>query len=187
MIILREELTEAESDLHAARVALKRLEEAGTNGDTSDLYTAMWKLQKTEQVLFTRRYLHANKAVLQGWHNLHSKYRFKANARVGRGIQGVVYHVINHPDKVVKRYTTFLQMAHTFLTTKQFVYDRIASEKGFGPKIYEISSNGRVVDLSDKSTVPKFERGESFLSLWKELKRWAMIKTTTGSLVCGKK
>lgn len=43
VIFLREELTEAESDLHAARVALKKLEAAGPGGDTSDLYTAMWK------------------------------------------------------------------------------------------------------------------------------------------------
>ncbi|AAK14431.1 unnamed protein product [Ectocarpus sp. 4 AP-2014] len=159
MIILREELTDAENDLHAARVALKTLEEAGASGDTSDLYTAMWKLQKKEQAYFARRYLQTNKAVLRGWHNQVSKYKFRKEASVGHGVQGIVYHVINHPDKVVKRYSVRRPGTLAFLTTKQFVYDRIACEQGFGPQIYEISSDGRVIDLSDKSTIPKFEKG----------------------------
>ncbi|CAM9810119.1 unnamed protein product, partial [Ectocarpus sp. 8 AP-2014] len=158
MIILREELTEAESDLHAARVALKTLEEAGASGDTRDLYTAMWKLQKKEQAYFARRYLQTNKAVLRGWHNQVSKYK-SSGEKVGHGVQGVVYGVINHPDKVVKRYIVRRPYVHNYLTTKQFVHDRIASEKGFGPQIYEISSNGRVIDLSDTATIPKFEQG----------------------------
>ncbi|CAN0557739.1 unnamed protein product [Ectocarpus sp. 12 AP-2014] len=159
VIILREELTDAESDLHAARVALKTLEEAGASGDTSDLYTAMWKLQKREQAYFARRYLQTNKAVLRGWHNQVSKYKFRKEANVGHGVQGIVYHVNNHPDKVVKRYNVRRPEALAFLTTKQFVYDRIAFEQGFGPQIFEISSDGRVIDLPDKSTIPKFEKG----------------------------
>ena len=168
VIILREELTEAESDLHAARVALKTLEEAGASGDTSDLYTAMWKLQKKEQAYFARRYLQTNKAVLRGWHNQVSKYELSGE-KVGRGVQGTVYGVINHPDKVVKLYHTLHQLGHNSITTKQFVYDKTASDNGFGPKIYEISSDGRVVDLSDKSTVPKYRYKRKFLVVMERL------------------
>lgn len=186
VIILREELTDAESDLHAARVALKTLEEAGASGVTSDLYTAMWKLQKREQAYFARRYLQTNKAVLRGWHNQVSKYQ-SSGEKVGHGVQGVVYGVINHPDKVVKRFPTFSQMGHTSITTRQFIYDKTASDNGFGPKIYEISSNDRVVDLSDKSTVPKFHRGRIFSVVMERLAGIEMDKQYVGIVHLWKK
>lgn len=114
-----------------------------------------------------------NKAVLRGWHNQVSKYNIRNEANVGHGVQGILYHVINHPDKVVKRYNVRRPVVLPFLTTKQFVYYRIAFEKGFGPQIYEISSNGRVIDLSDKSTIPKFEKG---LIIYVVMERIQVIK-----------
>jgi hypothetical protein len=53
VVHLREELTDADIDLHNARVALKKLEAAGPGGDTSELYTAMWKLQRTALLCVT--------------------------------------------------------------------------------------------------------------------------------------
>lgn len=105
--------------------------------------------------------------MVRGWHQV-SKYK-SSGEKIGNGCQGVVFGVINHPDKVVKKYHTFNEYSHKFITTNQFKYDRIASDKGFGPKIYEISSSGRVVDLSDKSTMPKFQRKRFFSVVMEKL------------------
>lgn len=158
LISLQKGLTGAEEDLHAARVALKTFEAAGAGGDIDDVYTAMQKLQGREEEYFARRYLERNKTILKGWKAL-SKY--KKNGKVGAGFQGIVYHVANHPNKVVKNYKIRHEYAHSFFL-KTSLYDKIASENGFGPIIYEVSVNRHIVNMEEKNTIPVFKRGMVF-------------------------
>jgi len=170
MVYLREELTDADKDLHNARVALKRFVAAGPSGDRRDVYDAMWKLQKKEQKYFATRYLDSNKAVMQGWYDQVSKYAI-GNDKIGRGFQGTVFGVQGHPDKVAKKMKTFHALAHKSLTEKVFMFDSIASDKGFGPKVYEISyDGGRVMDISDHSTIPRFKRFRQFVVVMEKLR-----------------
>lgn len=90
---------------------------------------------------------------------------------IGRGIQGTVYGVQGHPDKVAKKIPTRIPQAHNHLVTNQFVFDKIASDAGFGPKIYEISyDRGRVMSISDPTTIPKYERGRRFVVVMEKLR-----------------
>lgn len=65
MVYLKEEFGDAEKDLHAARLALKNLED-GT-GTATQLYAAMAKLQTSEADYFASRYFGRDRAVLKGW------------------------------------------------------------------------------------------------------------------------
>ena len=68
MIYLKEPLTKAEKDLHAARVALKTLETDNTPDKRKILYKAMAKLQGRESQYFATRYIGRDKpVVLKGW------------------------------------------------------------------------------------------------------------------------
>lgn len=163
MTNLGEELTEEDVGFQNARVALERYNADGPNGNARDVYDAMWKLQKEEQQYFVTRYLEKNRALLRGWHKQVSNYRV-GDQVIGRGYQGVVKCVQGHPDKVAKIYTTRHQLAHDSYTTLQFKLDIRASDHGFGPKVYEISyDGGRVMDISDPSTIPQFKRGRRFV------------------------
>ena len=77
MIYLKEPLTHADEDLHNARLALKKLEEAQESGQDDDtihrlklaLHLAMEELQGKEKEYFAQRYVSHNKHVLYGWQN----------------------------------------------------------------------------------------------------------------------
>lgn len=159
VVHLREELTEADIDLHNARVALKKLEAAGPGGDTSELYTAMRKLQEKEQQYFASRYLRSDKAVLRGWKAFPA--HLPSDEFVGAGFQGRVYGVIGHPDKVVKKEVPRDQRAYE-TTLKELKHMKLGSDKAFGPFVHEISADNRVIDLADSGTVPKFKPGMIF-------------------------
>lgn len=148
VVHLREELTEADIDLHNARVALEKLEAAGPGGDTSDLYTAMWKLQKREQHYFASRYLRSDKAVLRGW-KAFPKYQVDLGDRVGRGYQAGVYGVVNHPDKVAKR-SRITNEQRLKSVVEMSKLGEFASDKGFGPKVFENSYDNRVVHYDEE-------------------------------------
>lgn len=76
MIHLKEPLTDADENLHNARLALKKLEESQEREEDDDtihrlkleLYSAMEKLQEKEEY-FAQRYVSHNKHVLYGWQN----------------------------------------------------------------------------------------------------------------------
>ena len=77
MIYLKEPLTDADEDLHNARLALKKLEEAQESGEDDDtihrlklaLHSAMEELQEKEREYFAQRYFSHNKQILNGWQN----------------------------------------------------------------------------------------------------------------------
>jgi hypothetical protein len=77
----------------------------------------------------------------------------KEDTVVGKGNQGTVNDVIGHPDKVMKSSIMFKQRSYDgFIKTSRI--DRLASEEGFGPKIYEISLEGEIIDIQNP---PKFK------------------------------
>ena len=77
IIHLKEPLTHADENLHNARLALKRLEEAQERKEDEPtihrlklaLHSAMEELQEKEQEYFAQRYVSHNKHVLYGWQN----------------------------------------------------------------------------------------------------------------------
>lgn len=168
MINLKEELTKADIDLHEARVALEKFEAAGPSGDTRDLYTAMWKLQEREREYFQRRYLHEHKAVVHGW-KAFPKYRVDYADVVGWGTQAVVYGVVNHPDKVVKRYRPAVDLTHYDTVLDEMKNAKLASDKGFGPLHYEISADNKTIDLSEASTIPVFKIDMVFFQVMEKI------------------
>lgn len=75
---LQKGLTQAEEDLHNARVALKALETDQDNASKQKiLYEAMEKLQGREQEYFARRYFGTAKPILHGWNTAGKQSQFK--------------------------------------------------------------------------------------------------------------
>ena len=78
MIYLKEPLTDAEKDLHAARVALKALETTNNDATREALYRAMAKLQGKESHYFATRYIGRDKPlVLRGWKTHHFSHKVR--------------------------------------------------------------------------------------------------------------
>ena len=70
MVYLKEDMTDAEDDLHKARLALQKYEKNSSVQNKQNLYTAMRHLQAKEQDYFGSRYIgRKHPGVLKGWHN----------------------------------------------------------------------------------------------------------------------
>ncbi|AAK14429.1 unnamed protein product [Ectocarpus sp. 4 AP-2014] len=96
MIYLKEPLTDAEKDLHAARVALKLLETADNDVNRKALYKAMAKLQGKEAQYFATRYIGRGKPqILRGW----KTHYF--SVKVGELLhKSVMRHTSTHQDAI---------------------------------------------------------------------------------------
>lgn len=76
---------------------------------------------------------------------------------MGKGNQGIVYDVVNHPGKVIKESPMRGPASYDVLKSESEVA-KIASDSGFGPLVYDILFDGRVVNIADDKTIPAYRK-----------------------------
>ena len=138
-------------------------------------YLNLWNLALISIDPSWRSYSHVYDPSLQFFILLHlidkshgSKFK-KDTGVVGKGFQGTVFEVKNNPDKVMKEIGIRTQLQYDN-TMSSFHFGKMASDNGFGPIVYEISHNDRVVNISDQGSIPKFESGMVFSVVMEKVK-----------------